>query len=61
MLNEKEKNSTDLQNAKPKVKLMELKTLQDLTPLGSDNSAGFVCDIDTGICGPIAQEKEEEK
>ena len=61
MLNDKEKNVSDVKKQESKVQLTELKTIQELTILGSDDSAGFFCDVNTGICGPIPEKKEEEK
>lgn len=29
-----------------------------IKPLPLDISTGFVCDMDTGICGPVAPKKE---
>ncbi|HLU23743.1 MAG TPA: hypothetical protein VKZ77_14870 [Bacillaceae bacterium] len=35
-----------------------LKPLQKLKTFEFDNSSGFSCDINTGICGPVEQQKE---
>jgi len=59
MLNEKDRDSSNLHKDEPKVKLTELKPIQELTTLEFDESAGFFCDVNTGICGPVTQEKEE--
>lgn len=40
------------------------KLFTELKPLKTfefDASQGFVCDVNTGICGPATQEKEEKK
>ncbi|KGR77395.1 hypothetical protein [Ureibacillus manganicus] len=61
MLNDKEKMVSDGNKEVRKVQLTELKMIQDLTILGSDDSADFFCDVNTGICGPVPEKKEEEK
>lgn len=61
MFNEKERESLNLQDDEAKGTLQEIKTIQELTILEIDDSeGGFMCDINTGICGPVTQEKEEE-
>lgn len=36
-------------------------TLTNLTPFQTlDSGQGMVCDVETGICGPIAEDKEEK-
>jgi hypothetical protein len=41
-----------------KVTLINFKGTQDLKSLDNITSAGFVCDINTGVCGPVTKEKE---
>lgn len=61
MFNEKDRDSINLQDDELKGSVPEIKTIQELTMLENDDSAGgFMCDINTGICGPVTQEKEEE-
>ncbi|WP_010096331.1 hypothetical protein [Ornithinibacillus scapharcae] len=43
-----EKNST--------VKWIDMKEIKEIS---LDNSSGFVCDINTGICGPVNNRKED--
>lgn len=62
MFNEKERDLLNLQDNEVKGTLQEIKTIQELTMLEIDDSTGgFMCDINTGICGPVTQKKEEEK
>lgn len=35
--------------------------MKKVETLEFDNAEGFVCDFNTGICGPITQEKEVKK
>ena len=35
-----------------------MNSIQELKSIDNDNSSGFVCDIDTGVCGPITKVKE---
>ena len=44
-----------------KVPLIDLSEIQELKSFDFDHSAGFVCDINTGICGPVIQEEEGKK
>lgn len=44
-----------------KVTLIDLKGMQDLKNLDNTTSAGFVCDINTGVCGPVTKKKEEKE
>lgn len=37
------------------------KLLGGLKTIELDSSGGFVCDINTGICGPIDEKKEVKK
>lgn len=41
--------------------LSGMKTLKTLKTLDFDSSPGFVCDVDTGICGPVDAKKEGKK
>jgi len=41
------------------IKAKDLNRIQVLKNI--DGAAGFVCDIHTGICGPITQGKEEKE
>lgn len=34
---------------------------QTIEPMDFGSSQGMVCDFETGICGPINEEKEEKK
>ncbi|MCF3944988.1 hypothetical protein [Oceanobacillus alkalisoli] len=43
----------------PKIKPIELKPLEELEGFNFDSSDAFVCDMETGICGPV--KKEEKK
>ena len=38
--------------------LKDLNGIKKLKSLDLDTSSGFVCDINTGICGPVNQKKE---
>jgi hypothetical protein len=38
-----------------KVTLINLNGIQELKSFDFDSSAGFVCDINIGICGPVIQ------
>lgn len=47
---------------KAKIKTMDLTNLADVNQI--DLSAGYICDVETGICGPteeIKNENSEEK
>lgn len=33
----------------------------ELKSFSLDSSEGMMCDADTGICGPVNEEKEDEK
>ncbi len=41
--------------------LKELNGVKKLKSLDFDNSSGFVCDVNTGICGPVIQKEEGKK
>ncbi len=41
--------------------LKELNGVKKFKSLDFDNSSGFVCDVNTGICGPVTQQEEEGK
>jgi len=43
-----------------KEKPLDIKPLQPLKEFHGSNSGGFVCDMETGICGPIKEEKEKK-
>ena len=59
MLKDKQSISTvSLERNNSKVKLIDLSGIQELKSFDYDGSAGFVCDINTGICGPVIQEEE---
>ncbi|WP_047986494.1 hypothetical protein [Ornithinibacillus californiensis] len=56
MLKDKKTNSdTSPNKSDSKFKLMDLKELKSLD---KNDSTAFVCDVNTGICGPVKQEKE---
>lgn len=38
--------------------VIELKPIQELKGFDFAASDGFVCDMETGICGPVKQDKE---
>jgi len=61
LLNDKQKDSSNIKEEKSSVNLTELKSFPDLTTIEFDDSAGFVCDVNTGICGPVTEKKEGEK
>ena len=44
-----------------KITLIDLNDIQELKSMDNDQSAGFVCDIDTGVCGPVTNMKEEKE
>ncbi|WP_099362954.1 hypothetical protein [Fredinandcohnia onubensis] len=60
MLNDKqsksEASSTDGKDVNGALK--ELNGIKKLKSFDFDSSSGFVCDINTGICGPVNQKKE---
>lgn len=35
--------------------------VQTIEPMDFGSSQGMVCDFETGVCGPINEEKEEKK
>ncbi|MFS0823537.1 hypothetical protein DZB84_01700 [Bacillus sp. HNG] len=41
--------------------LKELNGVKKLKSLDIDSSSGFVCDVNTGICGPIKPKEEDKK
>lgn len=51
-------SAASLEQNDSKVKLIALKGIQELKGLDNKTSAGFVCDINTGVCGPVTKEKE---
>lgn len=46
-----------MNNKEVKLKPIELKPLKELD---DSKSSGFVCDMETGICGPITEKKEKK-
>jgi hypothetical protein len=38
--------------------IIELKPIQELKGFEFATSDAFVCDMETGVCGPVRQEKE---
>ncbi|MEH7226740.1 hypothetical protein V7112_23325 [Bacillus sp. JJ1566] len=60
MLNDKQTksvaSSTEGENVNKAMK--ELNGVKKLKSLDFDSSSGFVCDINTGICGPVIQKEE---
>ncbi|WP_440896616.1 hypothetical protein ACS127_00995 [Amphibacillus sp. Q70] len=38
-----------------------LKPIQELKSLDFADSDAFVCDIETGVCGPVTQEEEKNE
>ncbi|WP_077617891.1 hypothetical protein [Bacillus sinesaloumensis] len=62
MLNDKQDNPvTGPIEGKDKGVLKEQNGNKKLKSLNFDSSSGFICDINTGICGPVTQKKEGEK
>lgn len=43
-----------------KKKPIEIKPIEELKGFDFANSDAFVCDMETGICGPVNKEKETE-
>jgi hypothetical protein len=41
-----------------KVQLIDLNNIQELKSFEFDGSEEFVCDINTGICGPVIKKEE---
>jgi len=60
MLNDKQikSESTSTDGKDGNGALNELNSIKKLKSLDFDNSSGFVCDINTGICGPVVERKE---
>ena len=44
-----------------KAPLIDLNDIQELKSFEFDGFEGFVCDINTGICGPVIKEEEGKK
>lgn len=42
----------------PKIKPIEIKPLKELEGFDEQDTQGFVCDFETGVCGPADKEKE---
>jgi len=40
--------------------LNEQKSIKKFKSLEFDSSSGFICDINTGICGPVKKEEGKE-
>ena len=45
-------------NATQEKLAFDLKPIQELKGFDFEDSDAFVCDMETGICGPVNQEKE---
>ncbi|WP_026906077.1 hypothetical protein [Paucisalibacillus globulus] len=60
MLKDKQTQPATSSNKKKdsREKLEDLSTLKKLKSIDLDTSSGFICDINTGICGPVNQKKE---
>lgn len=57
--NEGTKSTDSLSKAQdPKSPLKKLKGVTELKGFEFDGSVGFVCDVNTGICGPITKKEE---
>jgi hypothetical protein len=54
----KDKDNTASKQVASKETLKDLSGIKKFKTLEFDSSSGFVCDINTGICGPVDQEKE---
>lgn len=57
----KHEESSEARENKSNDTRSDLKSIQQLTILEYDNSAGFICDATTGICGPATQKNENQK
>lgn len=42
----------------PKKPTIELKPLQELKGFDFTTSDAFICDMETGVCGPVNQDRE---
>ena len=60
MLKDKQSIASPEQNHS-KITLIDLNDIQELKSIDNDQSSGFVCDIDTGVCGPVTNMKEEKE
>lgn len=38
---------------------LKMLDMKDIKEMSLDNSSGFVCDVNTGICGPVNNRKED--
>lgn len=47
---------TSSEKKNPTLKMLDMK---DIKEMSLDNSSGFVCDVNTGICGPVNNRKED--
>jgi hypothetical protein len=45
----------------PKIKPIEIKPLKEIKEMDGRDQSGFVCDFETGVCGPADKMKEESK
>jgi len=54
------KGGLNLDKKTVKEKPLDIKPLKPLKTLDDSNSGGFICDMETGICGPIKEEKEKK-
>lgn len=63
MVKDKERQSvaSSLERKDSKETSKDLKEIKKIKTLEFDNSDGFVCDINTGICGPVGQKEEDRK
>ncbi|MEH7239442.1 hypothetical protein [Bacillus sp. JJ1562] len=61
MLNEKQTKSIATDGKDVNGALKELNGVKKLKSFDFDSSSGFVCDVNTGICGPVIQKEEGKK
>ncbi|MCM3741301.1 hypothetical protein M3210_13580 [Oceanobacillus luteolus] len=47
-----------MDNKVKELKPIELKPIEELKGLDLSDSDAFVCDMETGVCGPVNKEKE---
>lgn len=52
------KHASQASSSEQQDKKNKLTDLSKIKTLDFGDSAGFVCDAETGICGPVNQEKE---
>lgn len=53
-----EKTTSKSSKDKPVIKMIDL---QEIKIEENDSSDAMICDINTGICGPVKKEKEGKK